>query len=283
MTAPRRALGRRPPTNQPALMLRDVLTGVLPTHPLTADYLTGLTFGLYGNDRYGVCGPTYVANYRRLVTARLVGAMHAPSQSDVYDLYRRSGNPRFDPSTGADDGGVVMQDMLNAVHKGGIGGIKCVAYAKVDVGDHETMRAATAIFGGLGFGVDLQTAQQAQTDEGVWRYSPTPEWGGHAVLAGQYDPDSQQVVTWGQLVDMSDSFVQRQAEEAWVVIWPEHLADRTFLDGVDLVALARAYRALTGRDLPVPDPMPGPGPRPFWTGSLLRRVLRWLRGLLGRG
>jgi NaMN:DMB phosphoribosyltransferase len=44
-----------------------------------------------------------------------------------------------------------------------------------------------------------------------------------------------------------------------VIIWPEHLANRSFLDGVDQKALALDYKALTGRDLPVtPAPTPTP-------------------------
>src|ERR1019366_2542785 len=35
-------------------------------------------------------------------------------------------------------------------------------------------------------------------------------------------------------------------EEAWVVIWPEHLATTTFEQGVDQALLAADYQALTG-------------------------------------
>ena len=254
-----RKLGRRPPTNAPALMLRDVLTGKVPAHPVSVDYLDGITFGLYENDRYSDCGPTDVANSRRQVTHLLTGSMQAPSQEDVFDLYRRSGNPNFNPTTGADDNGVVMQDMLKAVHDGGIGGVKCIAYAKVDVNDHETLRAATAIFGQLHWGVDLQVEQQSQTDQGYWDYSPSAEWGGHAILGGAYDSSNHKVVTWGELVRVTDSFVQNQLEEAWVVIWPEHLGTKEFMEGIDLTALQQAYRTLTGRDLPMPVP-PSPSP-----------------------
>lgn len=260
-------LGKRPPQQgRRALMLRDVLTGVVPDHPLTADHLANVPFSAYRNTEFGVCGPTYVANYRRMVTLLLGDDPRYPTQDDVFDLYRRSGNPGFDPATGADDNGVYMQQMLEAVHAGGIGGVRCVAFAKVNVDDRETMRAAVAIFGGLGYGLDLQYAQQAQTDAGTWDYSPSRAWGGHAVLGGQYDQDSIRAVTWGRFVDMTDRFIDQQADEAWAVIWPEHLSDRTFAEGVDVDRLAQAYEDLTGERLPVP-PKPDPQPvAPFLPG-----------------
>jgi hypothetical protein len=265
---PVRKLGKRPAqAGRRALMLRDLLTGRLPDHPPTADYLLGVEFGLYGNDRWGDCGPTAVANLRRLTTYDLTGVTQAPSLEDVLDLYARSTTPPFNPVTGANDNGVYLQQMLEAVHAGGIGGIKCVAFAKIDVTDHETLRAATAIFGGVLYGVDLQTAQQRQTDAGTWDYTPSREWGGHAVPGGQYDADSLRIVTWAQLVDMTDAFVAHQADEAWVVVWPEHFGSAAFLQGVDQARLAAAYEDLTGERLPVPpSPEPPAPPAPGGDG-----------------
>lgn len=255
-------LGLRPPSGRPALMLRDVLTGAVPEHPAAADHLTSVQYGLYRNNEFGDCGPVSAANSRRMTTHYLAGAMHAPTQDDVFDLYRRSGNPGFDPATGADDNGVDMQTMLEAVHAGGIGGVRSVAFAKVDVSDGETMRAAVAIFGGLLYGLDLQVAQQAQTDRGIWDWAPSAAWGGHAVLGGRYQPGSVGGITWGRAVDMTDRFLAEQAAEAWVVIWPEHMGDRTFLAGVNVGKLRSAYRDLTGHALPGPEPTPAPGPAP---------------------
>src|SRR5438552_1440553 len=107
-------LGRRPPKGAPSLKLSSILTGGIPPHPPTADHFGKLQFGLYQNDRFGDCGPTSVANLVRLVTGGLLVTEVQPSLNDVFDLYGRSGNPNFDPATGADDNGVVMQTMLEA-------------------------------------------------------------------------------------------------------------------------------------------------------------------------
>jgi hypothetical protein len=262
---PTRKLGRRPPSGKPALRFGDFLkAGVAPAHPATGDHFKQLAFGLYENDKYGDCGPTSVANLVRLVSGGLTGTEVMPSQDDVFDLYRRSGNPNFNPQTGADDNGVDMQTMLEALLSGGIGDgrggvLLPVAFAKVDVTSDDQLTAAVSIFGGSLWGVDLQVAQQAQTDAHPpkWDYHHSSEWGGHAIVAGAYESGAlEDVISWATRVETTSGFRRHQLQEAWVVVWPWNLEHPAFQEGVDLAALASAYKALTGRDLPLPDPAP---------------------------
>lgn len=273
MQHPTRRLGRRPPSNKPALRLTRLLTGAMPAHSPTVDHFAEVDdWGLYTNDRFGVCGPTSVANLVKLITGSLDAAEWSPTLDDVYDLYRRSGNPDFDPDTGEGDNGVDMQTMLEALLSGGIGGQKPLAFAKVNHGDPDEMRAAIEIFGGVLYGVDLQEAQQSQTDAGLWDYvRGSQEWGGHAVLGGRYSDqagtrdDRTGVVTWAELVDFTDDFDTHRVDEVWVVIWPENVGTRQFKEGIDRDALASAYESLTGRPFPgepAPSPEPAPAPVP---------------------
>jgi hypothetical protein len=294
-------LGKRPPVNKPALMLADFLTGVVPVVPVAADHFVGIpSWELGRNNEFGTCGPTSVANSLRLITYGLTGKMMVVSFCDIADLYRRSGNPRFNPDllegdARQDDNGVIMQDMLSALLKDGIGGHKPLAYAKIDPNDMDTLNKAIALFGGVNMGLDLTVAQQSQTNRGTWAYvaNSTP-WGGHAVLAGRYNNpdgtlnDRSGVVTWAQVVDMDRKFVTSQQDEAWVIIWPEHLGSKTFLAGVDVGALASAYQDLTGRQFPViptpPAPAPAPVPEPLPLGdgvadqALAAALRRYMRG-----
>lgn len=247
---------REPDPAAQSLKLEDYLTGYVPEHPTSADYVKALKFGLYRNDEFGVCGPTSVANYIRLVTAVLTGKMLAPTQADVFKLYRESGNPDFDPSTGADDNGVVMTRMLEALMRNGMAGVKPLGWAKVKVTDPELLKAAVAVFGGQLYGVQLQRAQQEQTNQGRWAYSPSSLWGGHAVLGGKYDQDSIDVVTWAQVVEMLYSFVQRQLSESYIVILPHHLNNPGFVRGMDIQKFAKDWEAFSGKPFPVPLPDP---------------------------
>jgi hypothetical protein len=275
---PGKRLGRRKPSNKPrVLKLANILSGVVPTVPTSVDYLAAFTgWQMLGNDSFSNCGPVDVANDVAVVTRVLGDKTFYPTQDDVFDLYRRSGNPNFDPTTDTDDNGVDMQTMLEAVHSGGIGGKKCVAFAKVDVSNLAEVKAAIAVFGGLSLGVKLEKAQQSQTP--LWHYINSAEWGGHAVRAGKYAdvaatadnklPDVG-AVSWAQVYGLTNEFWSKQVEEAWVIIWEEHFGSNAFLTGVDLAALEAEYQALTGNVLnpapapvPVPDPTPVPTPTP---------------------
>lgn len=292
---PRYKLGRRAPKNAPALHLGAFLTGTIPAHPASADHFGSLPFGLYGNDQFGDCGPVSVANLVRLVTGGLLGLEVQPSLEDVFDLYRRSGNPGFDPATGAGDDGVDMQTMLEALLAGGIGDglgglLKPVCFAKVDVSNDEELAAAVSIFGGCLWGVTLQVAQQSQTDAHppVWNYSQSGMWGGHAVLNGAYEARSyEDVISWAIRVETTLAFRDKQLDEAWVVVWPWNIDHPAFQAGVDLVALCNAYHDLTGKVLPLPlptppspapapTPPPAPAPAPAPGKTWWQRFLDWL-------
>jgi hypothetical protein len=270
-----RALGVLPAKGAPSLTLsraNGTLTGVKPAHSPTADHFAAIgTWILGGNDRFGTCGPTSVANQRRLITAYLSGKAEMYPENVIFDLYRRSGNPTFDPTTGAGDNGVDMQTMCEALMSGGFAGVKPVCFAQVDATNLDDVRACEEIFGSVLLGVTLQDDQNAQTDAGLWSYSPSPVWGGHAIMSGRYtDPagtadDRAGVISWAMVVDSTDDFLVHQCDQVWVVIWPEHLGTKEFQEGVDISVLAPEYEALTGkpfpgRPAPTPPPIPAPGP-----------------------
>lgn len=268
------ALGRLPHNpDRPTLMLKDYLTGATPVYPPFADYLAEVTeWGQYGNDRFGTCGPAAVANQRRQVTRYLTTSESVPTDEDVFDLYRRSGNPGFDTSSGAGDGGIVLADMLSELLRGGIAGTKALAYAQVDAQSPDEVRAAIALFGSVLFGMDLDVAQREQTQAGQpWDYVRRSEhWGGHAALAGAYTSDAGDkhvdvsVVSWRRVIGTTDAFAGRQLQECYVVFWPELLGTTEFEAGVDVAALKADYTRLTGRPFPEPTPpaVPVPAPEP---------------------
>jgi hypothetical protein len=286
-TVPGRQLGRNP--TDPARLARTVrlrLTGAVPAHPLVADHLSAvLNWMLGGNNRFGTCGPTYVANYCVLLWKYLLGEDITVTDDAVFDLYRRSGNPDFDPNGTPDasgnvpgDNGVDMTVMLSALVKGGIdithadGTVEnvkplCFAAAPTDV---DSVRAVTSIFGAAGLAVDLAVAQQGQTDAGVWDYvAGSGDWGGHAIPGGSYTSDAaarhtdETVVTWQMKVGTTDTFISHQLSEAYAVVFQPLWDHPAFQAGVDQAALAADYTAATGKPFPVPVPgPPSPGPTP---------------------
>lgn len=240
---------------------------------------------LGGNDRFGTCGPTYVANSAVLTWHYLLGEDITVTDEQIWDLYRRSGNPDFDPEAQPDangnvpgDGGVDMTVMLSELVKNGIAithadgrveRVKPLCFAAHDTGI-DTVRAVTSIFGADGFGLDLSVAQQAQTRKGVWDYvAGAREWGGHATLGGAYTSDTaaghadETNVTWQLKVGMTDAFIAHQLAEGYAVVWEPLWDHPAFQAGIDQAALAADFTEFTGRQFPVPvPPQPAPDPAP---------------------
>lgn len=259
MSAADLKLGLLPPiAGRPALEVSRILTGVVPAHPVAADHIKQRQFGLYGNDQFGDCGPTGVANYVRLVSRALTGAEVRPSQADVFTLYSASNSPAFNPLTGANDNGVVLQVMLEKLMTYGIGdgkggNIVPLAFAKASALNDAEVAACVSIFGATLWGINLLTAQQGQTDAKPpkWTYVNSPEWGGHCVLNGEYDGNgaNEEVISWDTRVQTDDSFRSKQLQEVWIVIWSWNVQHPAFQAGVNLGALKSDYGDLTGKTL----------------------------------
>lgn len=276
--------GRRAPKNAPALKFARFFTGKVPDHPVAADYLARLAaWQMLGNDVAGDCVAVTWANIRRLLTA-LVGAEYYPTQDEVWAVYKTQ-NPGFDPNGTADtngpgsshDGGMDIQTLLEYLHKtGGPDGKKVLAFAKVDPSAADEVKAAISIFTFVWTGIVVQNANMDDFNSGrPWDYHRTsPDDGGHSVITGGYGAPGggplggdERFITWAEETSFTDRYWSRKVEEAWVVVWPEHLTHPAFLDGVDLAALAADYTALTGKPFPAvvppsPTPVPSPPPSP---------------------
>jgi hypothetical protein len=259
--------GRRSPKNAPALRLASFLSETVPAHPRSEDYLAKLSnWQMLGNDVAGDCNAVAWANMRRLVTATLTTENY-PTQAQVWEFYQTQ-NPGFNPDgTKQTDGpqssydqGMDIQTGLEYLQaQGGPDGVKAVAFAKVDHQNLKEVKAALAIFGCLWLGITVLDANQQQfnEDEAWTDVSGSKIDGGHAILGGGYDPDIK-FITWAKETEFGPSFWKGivdgtpLVEEAWVVIWPEHLGSAEFLAGVNLTQLATDYQDLTGSNLVLP-------------------------------
>lgn len=269
MSTAQRRYGRRPPKRAAAIQLARVLTGVVPPHPVAVDQLARLKGGwqMLGNDTWGDCVAVTWANVRRLVTAALATENY-PTQDQVIAFYKTQ-NPHF-PSQ--DDGMDIQTALEYLVSHGGPDGVKALGFAAVDVKNVEEVKAAIAIFGSVWTGITVLDANQAEFAQGQpWSYVRGSQVdGGHSVLTGGYGTPGagalggdERFITWADETSFTDAFWQHEVEEAWVVIWPEHLEHPAFLAGVDLGAFASDYTAITSKPFPVPvTPTPAPTPTP---------------------
>lgn len=286
MTTTTRRFGRRAPKQAPSLRFARFFTGKVPAHPAAADYLARLAaWQMLGNDQAGDCVAVTWANVRRLVSL-IAGAENYPVQDQVWTVYKTQ-NPGFDPNGTADtngpgsrhDQGMDIQTLLEYLVKhGGPDGTKALAFAKVDPTSPDEVKAAISVFGFVWTGIVVQDANMADFDSGKpWDYHrASPDDGGHSVITGGYGAagagplgGDERFITWAAETSFTDRYWSRKVEEAWVVIFPEHLEHPAFQEGVDLTALAADYTALTGKPFPavVPTPTPVPSPPPSPTPS----------------
>ena len=282
--------GRRAPKRAPVLRLGPLLTGVMPAHPVAADYLAAMGGGwqMLGNNTAGDCVAVTWANVRRLVTTALTAQGYYPTQDEVWAVYKTQ-NPDFDPSGTAEtngpgspaDGGMDVQTVLEYLTAtGGPDGVKAVAFASVDPKYPDEVKAAIAIFGDVWTGLSVLRVNPQQFDAGEpWDYDPSsPVEGGHSVITGGYGTPAtgplggdERFITWAAETSFTDAFWANEVEEAFAVVWPEHLGSKEFLAGVDLAQFAADYQSITGRALPVPPqpaPVPAPTPAPDPAGLL---------------
>ncbi|BEP15189.1 hypothetical protein acdb102_35000 [Acidothermaceae bacterium B102] len=259
------AYGRRPPKRAAALLLGPTLTGTLPPAPANVDYGTAFPgWQMLGNDAAGDCVAVTWANQRALVSTVLGTSTEYPPQSQVWQFYKTQ-NPNFDPNGSQStngpgssaDGGMDIQTALEYLAStGGPDGKQAVAFAKVDYTNENELRLAHAIFGQVWYGVNVQAANQDEFSAGQpWTYvASSPIEGGHSITGVGYDPTDYKFVTWAKETAWTEAFRNHLVEEAWVVIWPEHLGTKQFQTGIDLTKLAADYQALTGRPLVIPQP-----------------------------
>lgn len=300
--------GRRSPKRAAAPQLRNYLTGIVPAVPPSEDYIAALNGGwqMLGNDQTGDCVAVTWANIRRLVTTML-GTPAYPDQAMVWQFYKTQ-NPGFDPNGGSvsgpgsgNDNGMDIQTAIeDLIGNGGPDGIKAVGYAAVDYTNPAEVKAAIALFGYVWTGINVLDVNQQEFSNGQpWSYVPgSPVDGGHSIVtAGYGTPGSgplggdERFVTWAQETSFTDQFWSSEVQEAWVVIWPEHLLSKDFLAGIDIAQLAADYTAITGKPFPAavtpPKPAPpAPLPAPPQTENLLQeliagceKIIAWLKSL----
>ena len=216
---------------------------------------------MLGNDKINNCNAVAWANQRRIVSSKLGSKELYPDLNQVLEFYKTQ-NSDFDPESekfgpgSRADGGMSIQEGLNTLVKDvGPDGTKALAFAKVDVNSVQDVQAALATFGSLWLGIKVLDNNILEFKDGKpWTVSgDTSKFGGHAVLAGGFNPDVQ-FVTWGQTASFSQGYwtTKDMIDEAWVVIWPEHVGTRRFMVGVDFQQLAKEFHELTGRTLDFP-------------------------------
>jgi hypothetical protein len=219
----------------------------LPTPPPDLDLASAVPeWPMYANDRIGDCTTAAAAHMIEAWTAPARGTAIELSERAVLDAFEDV--KQVDPATGEE--GAVELDVLIYWRRQGIGDHRIGAFARVPVWDHQLVRAAAYLFGGLYIGIELPLTAQRQS---VWDWSHRLDgpaepgsWGGHAVDIVRYDPETLTVVTWGRLQELTWRFWDRYVDEVYAILSVDFLDDAGQApNGFDLQALKRDLALVT--------------------------------------
>lgn len=222
------ALGRRPsPPDPRTLRLSNYTATDRPPAPRTADWMRLVDrWPLYRNDVVGDCTFVSCAHQTQAWT-RYAGKQIVLPDQDVLGAY--STVTGWNPDTGEHDDGARLRDVLSFWRKNGIGGRRAIAYVAVEPEDHEEVRFAAHLFGGLVIGIDMPLSSETQfRKRATWRpvndeTGMAGSWGGHATRVGKYDGRYLTCTTWGVTQRLTWSFWDRYVSEAWAVLSPDWL------------------------------------------------------------
>jgi hypothetical protein len=277
-----------PDRSKPRLTLSNYLTGAEALK--SVDWASQVSdWPMYGNDKIGDCTCAAVGHVIEAVTQYGEGKTEEVPDDAVLKAYEAVSG--YDPDTGANDNGAVMQDVLGYWRKTGVGGHRIVAFAEVDYKKPDELNAALDLFGHLYIGIHFPASamDQFKNDE-PWDVVPGAQIeGGHAIHGGKYDADSKtwHVTTWGKLQPMTQAFWDKYVEESWVALTPEWYSSGRSPQGFDKYKLGEDFARLTGEQNPFPKPDPAPDPGPsadpdaaFVQASkdYLQALQTWLQG-----
>ena len=194
--------------------LRDYMKVSLPSTPVSLDYAPRVSdFPMADNDRLGCCTISGVVHLLQLQYAEIGEVFEYPGDDVVETTY-------FSQTGGADTG-CVETSILKAWEASGLFDTKLAAWIPVNPKDEQEIRAATYLFGGVYFGVELPAnAEQQFEDHKPWhltipRGRPV---GGHCVVGSGYNRQGVNLITWGKETVATWDWMDRYCSEAYAVI-----------------------------------------------------------------
>ncbi len=264
IVVPGRRLGRLSPrTDRRTLHMSKYVKALAPP-PANCGYVSAIaSWPMDLNDCLGDC--TFAAADHMI--EQWTGYANPPAvlitDEQTLDAYEAVSG--YNPNDSSSDNGAVMLDVLKYWRATGIGGHKIVAYVSVNFKDHTEVMQAVQLFGNCYVGISLPVSAQNPVPgfngNPVWS---TPgggpvgdgapgSWGGHSVPIVGYGVDGEgnagtEVITWGQVYDMTWGFVDNYVEEAWAVLSADWIEpDKLAPSGFSLSELQADLRDVTGQ------------------------------------
>jgi hypothetical protein len=229
------------------LRFSNYLKTTLPAPPATFDALQDVfkslgisdpkaLFPMDGNDQYGDCTIAAVAHAITVFNGK-IGKKKIWGTVPIEKLYFKL--------TGGADSGLDELNVLNYWQSNKIDGDEILAFVKIDQKNHDHIKSAIQLFGGVYLGFQVQ--QNCLND-----FNNGKEWTpgrltneGHAVYATGYDDKSVTVLTWGTTQKGTWAWWDECVDEAYAVLPPE-AENSKFTTGFDFAQLKEDLNAVAG-------------------------------------
>lgn len=180
-------------------------------------------WGMYGNDSIGDCTCAAKAHVIMLMTAH-TGTIFIPDPDEVVKMY--SAISGYDPSTGANDNGCAMTDVLDYMVNTGLQSHKFLGWAAVDAANPIRLRQGIYIFGAVDTGFNVPASAMQQFQDGVaWDVVGDDGGieGGHDVPYFGDGLNGYSCVTWAKNQKITNAFESKYTDEAYVAITQDWL------------------------------------------------------------
>lgn len=247
-------MGKQPVRHDPRTLKLSTYTKGMAAPPAQAGYVDKVPeWPMFLNDVLGDCTVACAGHMIQQWTTYADATPVVLSDNSVLFAYQAVSG--YSPNKPGSDRGAVVLDVLNYWRKRGIGGHKIAAFVSVNPHNIDEIKTAVSLFGNCYIGVGLPlTAQDplpGVNGNPVWSVrheadgaSRAPfSWGGHAIPVVGYGHDVEgndgsEVVSWGQVFDMTWGFFAAYCDEAYAVVsqdWIER--DGRAPSGFDLANL----------------------------------------------
>jgi hypothetical protein len=229
-----------PKKDERNLCLSKYLTDALPSFPQSCSYSPYIKdWGMMLNDTLSCCTCS-AAGHQIQNWTNMNGNLFTPPDEDIRKAYEAVSG--YDPSTGENDNGANMLDVMKYLKNTGISGRKIGAFLSVDVKNKTEIKTAIWLFGSVNIGIQLPLTARGQSmwDVVDWSFqgdSAPGSWGGHDVIVPSYGNGWRYCITWGRPLKMTAAFWDVYVDEAFVIIDPEWFTNGTAPNGFDINTL----------------------------------------------
>jgi hypothetical protein len=183
-------------------------------------------------------------DHETMLFTKEVGTMAPFTGKQTIQDYEANTDPPYDPQTGANDSGCMIRDMLKYRRNVGMidaNGVrhKIGAFMALDLSNlAKEIPVALECDFLVELGVNLPASVFNLQPGQPWDYDPTSEIdGGHDIpIVGI--KTVYKIVSWGDLLGMTDVFLENYCTEAWAVLSEEAIGPQgTTIDGYNSAAL----------------------------------------------